>query len=681
MASSVGRQRARPDRAPVYTPDEAVSPLIAMEKILDSQMRPTASNRPAPKQVFVNQYLVKWKGFSYLHCSWVPEHEFEKAYNSISGLETMVNQFHSTMESLGNNVYDFVAIPPEWTTVDRILFCREDDGQKKYLVKFKGLSYGECYWESESDISTFQNEIQRFIDVNSGHRRGIYVDHERNHEGFKPINDLTPEFITGSLHPYHLEGLNFLRSAWSTRTHVVLVDERGIGTTIQSIAFLASLFEENVAPFMVVAPLSTLQNWERGFATWAPHMNVVVYSGTSQARTVILQHEFYLPRGHNGVRGATKQDRIKFDVILTSYEIIGVDPAVLKPIKWKCMIVDDGYRFKNENPELFYSLKEYTCEHHVLLTETVPPQEAQAIGNQSSAGDSDEHQAMELSALEKRKRNRKQIAEKEAEPTDGEAASQGNKKTKRTYIRRIRNWPLIEGQGKSMRVLGFRKSQRKTFLDTLMRYGVGNYDWNEFVHPLMTRTYDEINNYGIFFLNYIINHTQDINPPTFSDMVPKEGLTRDKILTRITVMMLLQEKVNLIENHPSRALFPDYIIERFLSLRNERIWNKEHDKLLLRAVSKHGFGKWIDIVNDEEFELEQVICKALKVPVEKLVPTDPDQKDPQRQLADYLRKRFEILERAMSDECATKYYSFGRISERPLQDIAIADIRMSLSAM
>lgn len=47
------------------------------------------------------------------------------------------------------------------------------------------------------------------------------------------------------------------------------------GKTIQSIAFLASLFEDNMSPHLVVAPLSTLRNWEREFATWAPHMNVV----------------------------------------------------------------------------------------------------------------------------------------------------------------------------------------------------------------------------------------------------------------------------------------------------------------------------------------------------------------------------------------------------------------------
>lgn len=47
------------------------------------------------------------------------------------------------------------------------------------------------------------------------------------------------------------------------------------GKTIQSIAFLASLFEDNLSPHLVVAPLSTLRNWEREFATWAPQMNVV----------------------------------------------------------------------------------------------------------------------------------------------------------------------------------------------------------------------------------------------------------------------------------------------------------------------------------------------------------------------------------------------------------------------
>lgn len=46
---------------------------------------------------------------------------------------------------------------------------------------------------------------------------------------------------------------------------------------MQAIGFLASLIEERRtdAPHLVVAPLSTLANWEREFQRWTPHLNVV----------------------------------------------------------------------------------------------------------------------------------------------------------------------------------------------------------------------------------------------------------------------------------------------------------------------------------------------------------------------------------------------------------------------
>jgi len=68
-------------------------------------------------------------------------------------------------------------------------------------VKYKELSYRNSYWESESDISDFQNEIQRFKDINSSSRRDKYVENERNREEFKQF-DLTPEFLTGILLDY-----------------------------------------------------------------------------------------------------------------------------------------------------------------------------------------------------------------------------------------------------------------------------------------------------------------------------------------------------------------------------------------------------------------------------------------------------------------------------------------------
>ena len=59
--------------------------------------------------------------------------------------------------------------------------------------------------------------------------------------------DVQPEFtdVTGcTLHPYQLEGVNWLRFSWSQGTDTILADEMGLGKTIQTIVFLYSLFKE-----------------------------------------------------------------------------------------------------------------------------------------------------------------------------------------------------------------------------------------------------------------------------------------------------------------------------------------------------------------------------------------------------------------------------------------------------
>lgn len=38
-----------------------------------------------------------------------------------------------------------------------------------------------------------------------------------------------PCFVGGEWHDYQLEGVNFLRHAWYTRTSVILADEMGLG--------------------------------------------------------------------------------------------------------------------------------------------------------------------------------------------------------------------------------------------------------------------------------------------------------------------------------------------------------------------------------------------------------------------------------------------------------------------
>ncbi|XP_057845926.2 CHD3-type chromatin-remodeling factor PICKLE [Cryptomeria japonica] len=375
---------------------QCVNPLQELDKILDCQMRPVNDGNDegeSSTKKLVKQYLVKWKSMSYLHCSWVPYEEFQKSFKEIPRIKTRMNNFNRQMDSMKFSEDDWVPIRPEWTTVDRIISSRLTGELREYLVKWKELQYDECTWEVEEDISAFRAEIERFNSIKARgqvkmarKRKGSASDGKeakRRRKDFEQY-DQTPDFLTGgTLHPYQLEGLNFLRFAWLKETHVILADEMGLGKTVQSISFLASLIEEDVTyPHLVVAPLSTLRNWEREFATWAPQMNVVMYVGSAPARSMIRQYEFYhskkgkLSKKHKGRKKSastsnqSKQERIKFDVLLTSYEMINFDTAVLKPIKWECMIVDEGHRLKNKDSKLFQTLTQYSAKHRVLLTGT-----------------------------------------------------------------------------------------------------------------------------------------------------------------------------------------------------------------------------------------------------------------------------------------------------------------------
>ena len=77
------------------------------------------------------------------------------------------------------------------------------------------------------------------------------------------------------------------------RRNCILADEMGLGKTIQSITFLYEIFKMGIqGPFLVIAPLSTIPNWEREFRTWT-ELNAVVYHGSQASRKTIQAYEMY----------------------------------------------------------------------------------------------------------------------------------------------------------------------------------------------------------------------------------------------------------------------------------------------------------------------------------------------------------------------------------------------------
>lgn len=186
--------------------------------------------------------------------------------------------------------------------------------------------------------------------------RGSIVD-DGGRGNMTVLRKQPPNVKNGTLKDYQLEGLNWLIRLFETNINGILADEMGLGKTIQTIAFIAYL--EMVCTkkgfYLVVVPMSTLMNWMKEFAKWAPGISVFKFHGDKEFRRAFT-------------RGEMKEKQ--FTVMVTSYEIVIRERAALNKIDWTLLVVDEAHRLKNENSKLFKELNQLSTRMRLLLTGT-----------------------------------------------------------------------------------------------------------------------------------------------------------------------------------------------------------------------------------------------------------------------------------------------------------------------
>uniref|UniRef100_A0A670JPR4 Chromodomain helicase DNA binding protein 6 n=1 Tax=Podarcis muralis TaxID=64176 RepID=A0A670JPR4_PODMU len=311
------------------------------------------------------EFYVKYRNFSYLHCKWATMEELEKDPRISQKIKRFRNK-QAQMKHIFTEP-DEDMFNPDYVEVDRILEVAHtkdsDTGEvTHYLVKWCSLPYEESTWELEEDVDP--GKIKEFLSLQI--QPEIKSLERPASESWQKLVKTRDYKNNNQLREYQLEGMNWLLFNWYNRKNCILADEMGLGKTIQSITFLSEIYLMGLrGPFLIIAPLSTITNWEREFRTWT-EMNAIVYHGSQISRQMIQQYEMV----YRDPQGNPLSGLFKFHVVITTFEMILADCPELKKIQWRCVIIDEAHRLKNRNCKLLEGLKLMSLEHKVLLTGT-----------------------------------------------------------------------------------------------------------------------------------------------------------------------------------------------------------------------------------------------------------------------------------------------------------------------
>ncbi|XP_058279855.1 chromodomain-helicase-DNA-binding protein 1-like isoform X6 [Hirundo rustica] len=367
MDSRIGRKGATGAATTIYAVEADGDPNTGFEKSKE------------PGEI---QYLIKWKGWSHIHNTWETEETLKQ--QNVKGMKKLDNykkkdqetkrwlknaspedvEYYNCQQELTDDLHK------QYQIVERIIAHSNQKsaaGYPDYYCKWQGLPYSECSWEDGALIAKkFQTCIDEYFSRNQS-KTTPFKDCKilKQRPRFVALKK-QPSYIGGheglELRDYQLNGLNWLAHSWCKGNSCILADEMGLGKTIQTISFLNYLFHEHqlYGPFLLVVPLSTLTSWQREIQTWAPQMNAVVYLGDITSRNMIRTHEWIHPQ--------TK--RLKFNILLTTYEILLKDKSFLGGLNWVFIGVDEAHRLKNDDSLLYKTLIDFKSNHRLLITGT-----------------------------------------------------------------------------------------------------------------------------------------------------------------------------------------------------------------------------------------------------------------------------------------------------------------------
>jgi SNF2 family DNA or RNA helicase len=176
-------------------------------------------------------------------------------------------------------------------------------------------------------------------------------------KGFRIKTFTTPRTFRGQLRPYQIKGVSWLAYLTNFGLGACLADDMGLGKTIELIALLlherAGKRGKQLAPTLLICPMSVVGNWQREVERFAPSLKVMVHHGTGR----ITGKSF-------------KEEAKKHDIVICTYALVHRDEKVLSTVQWRHIVLDEAQNIKNSAAKQTQAIKRLKTEHRIALTGT-----------------------------------------------------------------------------------------------------------------------------------------------------------------------------------------------------------------------------------------------------------------------------------------------------------------------
>ncbi len=133
--------------------------------------------------------------------------------------------------------------------------------------------------------------------------------------------------LDAKLFPYQARGVQWMWQTARRTGGLILADEMGLGKTLQIIALLMMDPPPHTAPALIVCPTSLIANWVREIRRFSPSLSIQVHRGA--------------------YRAGIYRDLQVASVVITTYETMVNDIAVLSSLEWSWVICDEAQAVKN----------------------------------------------------------------------------------------------------------------------------------------------------------------------------------------------------------------------------------------------------------------------------------------------------------------------------------------------